>query len=265
MKNEESLKRREKVSKMIGKNENIKENKGIILKESKGITLISLVVTIVVLIVLAGITITFLLGNNSVIKKASDAREETQKQSATEIMNLKITNVQIAGYAEKQRMPTLKELADNFCDDNDFEYVQETSKIASLIKISNENPTSIYTKLKNYPYEFEINSSLQLASIDGIKIASNSDDNTINYKAGIVTIPSCDKNGSVTKNVTFEKPFSDTNYAITVTSSFAGSYWAQASYTVTNKTVNGFTIVMFEWHGTKPAHDVYWMAIPYKN
>ena len=92
-------------------------------------------------------------------------------------MNLKITNVQISKYAEEQRMPTLKELADNFCEDDDFEKViektTEAGAIGKLPKISNNNPTAIIAKLKAYPYEFEINSSLQLASIDGVKVANN--------------------------------------------------------------------------------------------
>ena len=143
------------------------------LKNVKGITLISLIITIIILIILAGVTINMLLGENGLITRTKTAKEENEKATATETMNLKITNVQISKYAEEQRMPTLKELADNFCEDDDFQYVQETSKIASLTKISNNNPTSIYTKLKAYPYEFEINSSLQLANIDGVKVASN--------------------------------------------------------------------------------------------
>lgn len=112
--------------------------------------------------------------NTGIFNKTNIAKEETNKQTATEIINLKITHAQISKYAKEQRMPTLKDLADNFCEDDDFQYVQETSKIAGLTKINNENPTSIYVKLKAYSYEFEINNSLQLASIDGVKIASNS-------------------------------------------------------------------------------------------
>ncbi len=145
-------------------------------KRNKGITLIALVITIIILLILAGVTIMTLTGENGILNSAKTAREENNKATATEEMNLKITNVEISKYAEEQRMPTLKELADNFCEDDDFQYVEETSKIASLPKVSNENPTSIYTKLKAYPYEFEINSSLQLASIDGIEIAATPDD-----------------------------------------------------------------------------------------
>ena len=151
------------------------------MKKSKnrGITLVALVVTIVILIIIASISIKVFLGDNGIIAKAKITREETNKQTAVEKINFKITNVQISKYAEKQKMPTLKELADNFCEDNDFQYVKETSELASLTKISSENPQKIYTKLKAYPYEFEINSSLQLASIDGIKFSNNSQDSSI--------------------------------------------------------------------------------------
>ena len=144
--------------------------------KSKGITLISLVVTIIILIILAGVSLNILLGENGIVKKSKIASESYNKEAATEAMNLKITNVQISKYAEEQRMPTLKELADNFSQDEDFEYVQETSEIASSSKIISENPTSIYTKLKAYDYEFEINSSLQLASIDGVSLDTGSNE-----------------------------------------------------------------------------------------
>ena len=141
------------------------------MKQKSGITLIALVITIVLLLILVAVT-TSLISENGVINKAGIASNEYQKQEATETLNLKITHAQIDKFAKEERMPTLKELADEFCEDNDFEYVHETQKVASLEKISNENPSSIYTKLKAYPYEFEINSSLQLASIDGIALAT---------------------------------------------------------------------------------------------
>lgn len=161
------------------------------IKNIKGITLISLIVTIIVLIILAGVTLNMLLGENGIINRTKTAKEENEKATATETMNLKITNVQISTYVEKQRMPTLKELADNFCDDNDFDKVIEKTEVGSLAKINNENPTAIIAKLKAYPYEFEINNSLQLAGIDGVKVANENnnrktfiiylDGNEINY------------------------------------------------------------------------------------
>ena len=48
------------------------------LKNKKGITLIALVVTIVVLLILAGVTISLLLDENGIIAKPKDARTETR-------------------------------------------------------------------------------------------------------------------------------------------------------------------------------------------
>ena len=60
-------------------------------------------------------------------------------------------------------------------EDQEIKYVElVTQKNASLKKIEVGNAKSIFTKLVDYPYEFEINRNLQLASINGIKVAENS-------------------------------------------------------------------------------------------
>ena len=142
-------------------------------KNSKGITLITLVITIVILLILAGISIQAIT-NTGLLKKTEEAKEKTVKSQATEAMNLKITTIEINSYAENTKLPTLQYLADKLCEDNDMEYVLKVSKKdASLNKIDVGDVTSIYTKLKEYPYEFEINSSLQLASIDGIEVSKD--------------------------------------------------------------------------------------------
>jgi hypothetical protein len=151
-----------------------------IIKNNKGITLITLVITIIILLILAGIAINLTLGDNGLFSTAKQAKEETLKTAATEKMNLKITNIQIDTYTKKERMPTLQEFSDNLCEDSEIEYVElQSKKEASLDKINVGEASSIFTKLKDYPYEFEINSSLQLASIDGVKVASNNDTVTI--------------------------------------------------------------------------------------
>ena len=52
------------------------------MKKNKGITLVALVVTIVVLLILAGVSINLVLGNNGIIAKAKDA--ETKSAEARE-------------------------------------------------------------------------------------------------------------------------------------------------------------------------------------
>lgn len=138
----------------------------------KGITLVAIVVTIIVLLIIAGIAINLSIGNNGLFSRSEKAAEEHEKQEATEQINLKITNSQIQTYAKKGRLPTLQEIADDFCEDDEIQYVElKSKKIASLKKIDIGNNESILTKLKNYDYEFEINSDLKLASINRVKIA----------------------------------------------------------------------------------------------
>ena len=45
--------------------------------ENKGITLIALVITIIVLLILAGISISMLTGENGILNRASEAKEKT--------------------------------------------------------------------------------------------------------------------------------------------------------------------------------------------
>ena len=53
-------------------------------KNELGITLIVLTITIIVLLILAGVTIAALTGDNGILTRASDAREQTQRATAEE-------------------------------------------------------------------------------------------------------------------------------------------------------------------------------------
>ena len=64
---------------------NSKEN-----KRCKGITLIALVVTIVVLLILAGVSISMLTGNNGIITQAQNAKKETEEAEEKEKIQLAV-------------------------------------------------------------------------------------------------------------------------------------------------------------------------------
>lgn len=61
-------------------------------QKEKGITLIALVITIIVLLILAGVTISTLTGGNGILTKASDASKETEIASVKEQAQLDISN-----------------------------------------------------------------------------------------------------------------------------------------------------------------------------
>ena len=62
------------------------------LRQQKGITLIALVITIIVLLILAGVTIATLTGENGILTRAADAKEQTEIASVKEQAQLDITN-----------------------------------------------------------------------------------------------------------------------------------------------------------------------------
>ncbi|MGN1270189.1 MAG: type II secretion system protein, partial [Clostridia bacterium] len=64
-------------------------------QNSNGITLIALVVTIVVLLILAGITITALFGENGLIERAKMADQKTQEGIRNDISAIKGLDAQV--------------------------------------------------------------------------------------------------------------------------------------------------------------------------
>ena len=59
-------------------------------KKEQGITMVSLVITIIVLLILSAITLGLVLGDNGIITKANTAKEETMKAQAKEEIQEKI-------------------------------------------------------------------------------------------------------------------------------------------------------------------------------
>ena len=59
-------------------------------KQNNGITLIALVITIIVLLILAGVSIAMLTGDNGILTQSKQAKIETAKGSLKEEINLMI-------------------------------------------------------------------------------------------------------------------------------------------------------------------------------
>ena len=63
-----------------------------IFRKNHGITLIALVITIIVLLILAGVSITMLTGDNAILSKAGQAKEATRGAQVKEFVNLAATS-----------------------------------------------------------------------------------------------------------------------------------------------------------------------------
>lgn len=69
---------------------------------NSAITLIALIITIIVLLILAGVTLTMLMGENGIIKKAQLAKEKTNEAQIEEEKNLKSLEDKINNYNSRE-------------------------------------------------------------------------------------------------------------------------------------------------------------------
>ena len=60
------------------------------MRSQKGITLIALVITIIVLLILAGVSIAMLTGQNGILTRATDAKEDTAVAEVVERINMEL-------------------------------------------------------------------------------------------------------------------------------------------------------------------------------
>lgn len=82
------------------------------LKNKTGITLIALVITIVVLLILAGISISTLTGDNGILTKSINAKEKTLDAEDKEKIQIAINEAQISnnGYQKLTEENLQKEI-----------------------------------------------------------------------------------------------------------------------------------------------------------
>ena len=67
------------------------------MRKNKGITLVALVVTIVVLLILAGVSINLVLGNNGIIVKAREAQKKSAEASQNDLIGMNELTQQLEG------------------------------------------------------------------------------------------------------------------------------------------------------------------------
>ena len=67
------------------------------MKKNKGITLVALVVTIVVLLILAGVSINLVLGNNGIIAKAKDAETKSAEAGQNDLKGMNVLVSEMEG------------------------------------------------------------------------------------------------------------------------------------------------------------------------
>ena len=97
------------------------------LKNKKGITLVALVVTIVVLLILAGVSINLVLGNNGIIAKAKDAETKSAEASQNDLKGMSDLedemDKQLGTYDPLKKIPT------KTLEEAKVDFVKEKTKV----------------------------------------------------------------------------------------------------------------------------------------
>lgn len=136
------------------------------IENYKGISLVALVITIIILLILAGITINLTVGSNGIFTKAQTAKEQTNMAQAKENVELKIANLQTENEG-KATIASLKEYAQTDSDitidtnnkiiyKNEYEFtIDNNLKITDVSKYDNKNVAPASIKKLSTPMVFD--------------------------------------------------------------------------------------------------------------
>ena len=116
------------------------------MKKQRGITLIALVVTIVVLLILAGVSIAMLKGDNGIITKATEARQKTKIANIQEEVDLWKDERKMDKLTSSSNAPTLNELLDNL-ENRNLITSEQKSEIHENGELTIDDQTIVFAEL----------------------------------------------------------------------------------------------------------------------
>ena len=136
------------------------------MRNQKGITLIALVITIIVLLILAGVSIAMLTGENGILTNASESQQKTDYENACEQIDIALQAI---------KTEALAKMVDNNSYDpkDDITHLTSTDIIGSAIKetgsgylVTPTTPTSsdgvITISYSNTATKVEVNGKIDL-------------------------------------------------------------------------------------------------------
>ena len=145
-------------------------------ENGKGITLLSLVVTIIVLLILAGVAINLIVGNNGLLKRTKVAKEIYEESKAREKLELILNDIQIekninSKYGEENVDKDLEKqgviVIDNIAiiDGWKFEIDKSVPKIAYSLGKGEESHTINITHKEEYTEDY-VKATLKIEIMD---------------------------------------------------------------------------------------------------
>ena len=159
-----------------------------IFKSTKGITLIALVVTIIVLLILAGVSIAMLTGNNGVLIQGKRAKEETEIAEEKEAISLAMNALKI------QKQVGAKESGRKVALNNEPKEEVLDAQCKDVIKLSATSTNGIIITPEELKEEMDKGNpkpeSVTQGDDDGLEVTFGADRKNRSYdvtQAGIIT------------------------------------------------------------------------------
>ena len=104
------------------------------MRRERGITTIGLVVTIIVMLILAGVTISLMQGNSGIISKADESKSQTERKEVIEKAKMTISEKVVNNGGNELTRSELKEILEQYFIDVPEDYTLET-----ILKTKEEN------------------------------------------------------------------------------------------------------------------------------
>ena len=168
------------------------------MKNQKGITIVSLIITIIVMVILAGIALAFSVGENGIITKAEDAKAKTE--IATEKEKLQEAVVATIGSSGKVNLDNIV-LPDGF------------------IEISKEENTVIYQGPSGQQYEVENETGkiTEIEAVEDLEITTDTQEVTFTKSDGVTPgDPNNLKNGDIVIYGDYKYTYSNQGWSVVV-------------------------------------------------
>ena len=139
------------------------------INRQNAITLVALVITVIILLILAGVAIGVLGGENGLIMRAGQAKKETRYKEAKEKINIELMEIQ-AECTEQRKEYNIKEIALKMKESKEITinktYNKEVASISEGIQIDEENVEAIVVSVdKCSEYKFLIGKSTKIEGV----------------------------------------------------------------------------------------------------
>ena len=136
-----------------------------VLKFNSGITLIALIITIIVLLILAGITIALVVGDNGVLNQAVNAADETNRANVQSELEMAVSAV-VADWSGARYVNGSNESLEEYMTLNRVESNMNTEDYdLKEFELNVENGTIVGYKGKDYKFTVELTESGNSAKV----------------------------------------------------------------------------------------------------